>query len=120
MLIALLLAFVVCIGVFLYQYNNDVATFIIVNETQVVENGSFSGMLMDSYGQGVANKTVTCHKPDGTVIEVMTDENGEFTISNAEYLPDAGEGNCYSGFAFEGDGKYLGCTYEGNVTVTAK
>lgn len=123
MLIALLVAFVICIGVFLYQYNNDVATFIIVNETEVAENGSFSGMLVDSYGQGVANKTITYHKPGndfGTLVDVITDENGEFTIENAEYVPDAGSENYYGGFTFAGDGKYLGCTYEGNVTVIAK
>ena len=46
-----------------------------------------------------------------------TDENGEFTIENAEYLPDAGKDNYYGDFTFAGQGKYQGCTYEANVTV---
>ena len=121
-LIALLIAFVVCIGVFLYQFNNDVPTFIIINETEVAENGSFSGMLMDAYGYGVANQTIVFHKPGyemGTIVDVVTDENGEFTIENAQYLPDVGKDNYYGDFTFAGHGKYQGCTYEGNVTVIA-
>ena len=119
-LIALLIAFVICIGVFLYQFNNDVPTFIIINETEVAENGSFSGMLMDAYSYGVANQTITFHKPGhdmGTLVDVVTDENGEFRIENAQYLPDAGKDNYYGDFTFAGHGKYQGCTYEGNVTV---
>lgn len=119
-LIVLLVAFCICIGVFLFQYNNDVATFIIINETQVKENGSFSGMLMDAYSQGVPNKTVTCHKPGNGVETFMTNENGEFTIKNAQYSSGAGKDNYYGDFAFAGDGKYQGCKYEGNVTVVAK
>lgn len=38
----------------------------IVNETHVTENSSFSGMLVDSYGNGVANQTITYHE-----LEVM-------------------------------------------------
>lgn len=121
-LIILLGALVICIGVFLYQFNNDVPTFIIVNATEVSENGSFSGILMDAYSYGVANKTITYHKPGhqmGTLVDVTTDENGEFTIENAEYLPEAGNDNYYGEFTFAGDGKYQGCTYEGNVTVVS-
>ena len=119
-LIILLVAFVICMAVFWFQFNNDVSTFIIINETEVDENGSFSGMLMDAYSYGVANKTITYHKPGykmGTIVQTTTDENGEFTIENVEYLPDAGDENYYGDFTFAGDGKYLGCTYEGNVTV---
>ena len=119
-LIIILVAFVICIGVFLYQFNNEVPTFIIINETEVHENGSFSGMLMDAYSYGVANQTITFHKPGykmGTLVDVVTDENGEFTIENAEYLPDAGKDNYYGDFAFAGNGKYQACKYEGNVTV---
>ena len=122
-LILLLIAFTICIAVFLYQYNNDVATFIIVNETQVAENGSFSGMLMDAYGQGVANKTITYHKPGdkmGTLVDVTTDSNGEFSIKNAVYLLNASDENYYGNFTFAGDGKYDACVYEGNVTVVVK
>ena len=119
-LIVLLLALAICFGVFWFQFNNDVATFMIINETEVHENASFSGLLLDSYSYGVANQTITFHKPGyemGTLVDVVTDENGEFTIENAEYLPDAGEDNYYGDFTFAGNGKYQGCTYEGNVTV---
>ncbi|MBQ6350351.1 MAG: hypothetical protein IJI42_05420 [Methanobrevibacter sp.] len=119
-LIIILVAFVICIGVFLYQFNNEVPTFIIINETEVHENGSFSGMLMDAYSYGVANQTITFHKPGykmGAIVDVVTDENGEFTVENAEYLPDAGKDNYYGDFTFAGNGKYQGCKYEGNVTV---
>ena len=117
-LIVLLVAFVICIAVFWFQFNNDVATFMIVNETEVAENGSFSGQLLDSYGNGVANKTITYHKPGSSaVVDVKTDENGQFTIENAEYSDDWGDGNYYGNFTYRGDGKYVGCTYEGNVSV---
>jgi len=119
-LIILLVAFVICMGVFWFQFNNDVSTFIILNETEVQENGSFSGMLMDAYSNGVANQTITFHKPSyqmGTIVDAQTDEKGEFTITNVEYLPDAGDENYYGDFTFAGNGKYKGCSYEGNVTV---
>ena len=119
-LIVLLVAFVICIGVFWFQFNNDVATYILINETEVAENGSFSGVLMDAYGYGVANQTITFHKPGyemGTLVDVVTDEDGKFTIENAQYLSDAGRDNYYGDFSFVGSGKYQGCTYEGNVTV---
>ncbi len=122
-LIILLVAFLISMGVFWFQFNNDVSTFIIVNETEVHENGSFSGMLMDAYSNGVANQTITFHKPGyqmGTIVDVQTDEKGEFTITNAEYLPDAGDENYYGDFTFAGNGKYKGCSYEGNVTVVSK
>lgn len=119
-LILLLVAFVICIGIFWFQFNNNVSTFIIVNETQVTEGDSFSGMLVDSYGNGVANQTITFHKPGyqmGTIVDVVTDENGEFVIENEEYLPDVGGDNYYGNFTFAGHDKYQGCIYEGNVTV---
>ena len=78
---------------------------------------------MDSYGQGVPNKTITYHKPGyqmGTLVDTQTDENGEFFIENAQYLPDAENDNYYGDFTYAGDGKYKGCTYERNVTVVAK
>lgn len=122
-LLILLIALVICIGVFLYQFNNDVPTFIMINQTEVSENSSFSGMLVDAYGYGVPNQTVTFHKPGhemGTIVDAVTDDKGEFTIENAEYLPDAGDDNYYGDFTFAGNGKYKGCTYEGNVTVISK
>lgn len=94
-----------------------------INETEVGEGESFSGMLLDAYSYGVANQTISFHKPGyemGTIVVAQTDENGEFTIENAEYLPDAGDDNYYGDFTFAGSGKYQGCTYEGNVTVVPK
>ena len=39
----------------------------IVNATEVSEGESFKGSLMDSYGQGVPNKTITYHKGQGKI-----------------------------------------------------
>ena len=80
----LLIALVICIGVFWFQFNNDVATFMIVNATEIEEGGSFKGALIDSYGQAVKNKTITYHKPGyqmGTLVTTQTDENGEFLLN---------------------------------------
>ncbi len=93
-----------------------------INETEVAQNGSFSGMLVDAYGQGVANKTITYHKPGnqmGTLVDVKTNDGGSFTIEKAQYLANASGENYYGNFTFAGDGKYAGCSYEGNVTVVA-
>ena len=76
-------------------------------------------MLIDSFGQGVANKTITYHKPgqdNGDVVDVTTDDKGEFKVENAEYLPNNSD-NYYSKFTFAGDEKYKGFTYEGKVIV---
>lgn len=118
-LILLLVALTICIGVFLYQYNNDVGTIIMINQTEVSQNSSFSGMLIDSFGQGVANKTITYQKPghDGDVVEVTTDDKGEFKVENAEYQLNNSDDNYYSKFTFAGDGKYKSFTYEGKVMV---
>ena len=119
-LILLLVALAICIGVFLYQYNNDVGTIIMLNQTEVSQNSSFSGMLIDSFGQGVANKTIMYHKPgqdNGDVVDVTTDDKGEFKVENAEYLSNNSDDNYYSKFTFVGDEKYKGFTYEGKVIV---
>lgn len=119
-LIILLIAFVICIGVFWFQFNNDVPTFMMINATEVNEGESFSGVLSDAYGYPVANQTITFHKPGyelGTIVDVVTDSEGKFTIENAEYLEDAGDDNFYGDFTFAGHDKYQGCTFEGNVTV---
>jgi hypothetical protein len=55
----------------------------------------------------------------GTLVDVTTDESGQFTIENAQYLPDAGKDNYYGDFTFAGHDKYQGSTFEGNVTVVA-
>lgn len=119
-LIILLVVFVICIGVFWFQFNNDVPTFIMLDATEVNEGDSFSGILSDAYGYGVANQTITYHQPGyelGTLVDTTTDENGEFTIENAQFLSDAGDDNYYGDFSFAGNGKYQSCSYEGNVTV---
>lgn len=119
-LILLLVALTICIGVFLYQYNNDVGTIIMINQTEVSQNSSFSGMLIDSFGQGVANQTITYQKPgqdNGDVVDVTTDDKGEFKVENAEYLSNNSDDNYYSKFTFVGDEKYKGFTYEGKVIV---
>ena len=116
----LLIAFAICIGVFWFQFNNDVATFMIINNTDVQEGDTFKGALIDAYGMSVPNKTITYHKPGyqmGTLVDTQTDENGEFFIEIAQYLEDAGKDNYYGNFTFAGDDKYQGCTYIGNVTV---
>ncbi|MCQ2971176.1 hypothetical protein SAMN05216439_1033 [Methanobrevibacter gottschalkii] len=116
-LIVLLIVFLICVGVFWFQFNNNVSTFMIVNETHVTENSSFSGMLVDSYGNGVANQTIAYHEPGGNVGTLTTDENGEFTVELAKYLSNSTSDNYYGDFKFSGNGKYQGCAYEGNVTV---
>jgi hypothetical protein len=116
----LLIAFAICIGVFWFQFNNDVATFMIINNTEVQEGDTFKGALIDAYGMSVPNKTITYHNPGyqmGTLVDTQTDENGEFFIENAQYLEDAGKDNYYGNFTFAGDDKYQVCTYIGNVTV---
>lgn len=116
----LLIAFAICIGVFWFQFNNDVATFMIINNTEVQKGDTFKGALIDAYGMSVPNKTITYHKPGyqmGTLVDTQTDENGEFFIENAQYLEDAGKDNYYGNFTFAGDDKYQGCTYIGNVSV---
>lgn len=115
-LILLLVVLVICLGVFLYQFNNNVSTFMIINESEVAQNGSFAGVLMDSYSYGVANQTVTYQTPNHETVNVTTDENGQFKVFNAE--TGSGDVSCYSNFTFAGNGKYNGCSYEGNVSVT--
>lgn len=118
-----IIVFIICIGVFWMQYTHDTPTYMIVNGSEVAEGGSFSGMLMDAYGQGVPNRTIVYHKPGyqmGTIVDTQTDETGEFTITNAEYLSDNSDENYYGNFTFAGDERYHGCVYEGNVTVIPK
>ena len=77
-LIIMLVAFVICVGVFLYQHNNNVDTVIILNESKLIEGKSFSGMLLDSYGFGVANKTISYHQPgdqNGSLVNVTTNSD---------------------------------------------
>ena len=114
-LIIILIAFVICIGVFLYQFNNNVPTFMVINETEVHENSSFAGVLMDAYSYGVANQTVTYQTPNHEIKNVTTNENGEFKVDNVQ--SGSGDANYYSSFTFASNGKYQACSYEGNVSV---
>lgn len=119
----LLIGLVICAGVFYFQFNYVTPTYLIFNATEVNEGGSFTGVLNDAYGFPVVNKTITYHKPGyemGTLVDVQTDDTGEFVIENAQYLPDAGEDNYYGAFTFAGDGKYQGCSFDGNITVIPK
>ena len=118
-LIIMLVAFVICVGVFLYQHNNNVDTVIILNESKVTEGKSFAGMLLDSYGFGLPNKTITYHQPGdqmGNFVKITTNDKGGFVIDNARY---SDGDNAYTNFTFAGDGKYKSCVYHGNVTVNA-
>lgn len=103
----LLVIFVICVGVVLYQYNNDVSTFIIVNASEVSKDSTVSGQLLDSYGIGVSNKTVAYD--DLGKKTTKTNENGEFTIKVSK--------NNITNITFEGDGKYLPTSYENKITV---
>lgn len=116
-LIIALVILVICVGIFLYQYNNDVPTVMIINQTEVPENGSVSGQLLDAYGQGVANQTITYHQPGKDSANTTTDDDGIFIIKNIKNFPEKGEDNYYGDFTFEGEDKYLGCTYGSNLTL---
>ncbi|RAP50326.1 MAG: hypothetical protein BZ136_01520 [Methanosphaera sp. rholeuAM74] len=119
-LVILLTVFIVCVCVFVYQYNNDVTTTLLVNESEVHENATFKGLLMDSYGSGVANVTITYNKPSNntndSLVELKTDDTGSFTIK-AEYVHDKSADNSYSNFSFNGSGKYKPSKWDGRVTV---
>ncbi|MBR5502871.1 MAG: hypothetical protein IKV87_00240 [Methanobrevibacter sp.] len=119
----LLIGLAICAAVFWFQFTSDTPTYLIFNTTEVEEGGSFSGVLNDAYGFPVANKTITYHKPGyqmGTLVDVQTDNEGEFVIDNVEYLEDAGDDNYYGDFTFAGDGKYQGCSFDGKIPVIPK
>ena len=119
----LLVGLTICAGVFYSQFTQDTPTYLIFNATEVPEGGSFSGVLNDAYGFPVANKTITYHKPGyqmGTLVDVQTDDTGEFVIEDVQYLEDAGKDNYYGQFTFAGDDRYQGCSFDGNITVIPK
>lgn len=122
-LLILVVAMIICFGVFFYQMDHNLETVIVFNSTEIPENGTAVGFLMDSFGRGIPNKTITFHKPGnemGTLVTVVTDENGTFLIKNVQYLPDAGKENYYGKFSFAGDSKYKGSTFAHNLTVIPK
>lgn len=113
----LFVVMLICFGVFFYQMNNNLETMIVFNETEIAENGTAIGFLMDSFGRGIANKTITFHQPGNGTVSVVTDENGTFYIENLQNLPELGGDNYYGEFTFKGDSKYKGTTYGYNLTV---
>lgn len=113
----LFVAMLICFGVFAFQLNNNLETIIVFNKTEISENGTAVGVLMDSFGRGVPNKTITFHQPGNGTVSVVTDENGTFYINNLQYRPELGKDNYYGNFVFNGDNKYKATTYEYNLTV---
>jgi hypothetical protein len=121
-LIILIIAAIACFSVFFYQFTGNVETFIIFNETEVAENGTFSGSLMDAYARGVANKTITYHQAGddkSKFVNVTTDANGIFHIENVKNRPESGANNYYGDVSFKGDGQFKPCVFEYNLTVKA-
>ncbi len=119
-LIILAIIAVICFGIFFFQLNNDLTTVMVFNETEIQENGTAVGFLMDSYGRGVANQTVFYHQAGDekdVAVNVTTDNEGIFEIKNMKYLPESGSNNYYGDIRFDGNGEYKGCVYEYNLTV---
>ncbi|WP_296798376.1 hypothetical protein [uncultured Methanobrevibacter sp.] len=119
-LIILIVLCIICFGVFFYQLSHDVDTFIVVNETQVSENGTVTGYLMDAYSRGVSNKTIFYHQAGddkSVLVNVTTDSNGMFKIENVKNIPESGSNNYYGDISFKGEGEFHPCTYERNITV---
>ncbi|MBR0271160.1 MAG: hypothetical protein IJQ68_04105 [Methanobrevibacter sp.] len=119
-LIILAVLAVICFGIFFFQMGHDITTTIVFNETEIPENGTAVGFLMDSYGRGVANQTVFYHQAgddEGVMVNVTTDSEGIFKITDMKYLPESGSKNYYGDIMFEGYGEYRGCIYEYNLTV---
>ena len=86
-LIILGVAMIICFAIFAYQFTSSVDTFIVINETQVSENGTITGYLMDAYARGVENKTITYHQAGDNQsqrVSVMTGPNGIFKIENVK------------------------------------
>ena len=119
-LIVLIILAIVCFSIFFYQFTNNVDTFIVINETQVSENGTINGFLMDAYSRGVPNKTIFYHQAGDnstTLVNVTTDENGMFRIENVRNLPQSGANNYYGNISFRGEREFKPCTYEHDITV---
>ena len=107
---------IICFGIFFFQLGHNVETFIVFNSTEIQENTTVSGCLVDSFGRGVANKTVTYHEPGKGLVNATTDENGIFTISDIRNMPELGKENYYGDFSFAGDDVYNPSVYEYNLT----
>ena len=121
-LIILGVAMIICFAIFAYQFTSSVDTFIVINETQVSENGTITGYLMDAYARGVENKTITYHQAGDNQsqrVSVMTCPNGIFKIENVKNVPESGSNNYYGDFSFGGEGAFHACTFERNITLKA-
>ena len=111
---------IICFSIFAYQFTNDISTIIVINETEVKENGTFTGFLMDSYSRGVENQTIYYHQAGddkNTFVNVTTGPEGIFKIKNVKNVPESGSNNYYGDITFKGDEKYQPCVYEYNLTV---
>lgn len=119
-LIILIIIGIACFLVFYYQYTTSVDTFILINNTEVSQNGTITGYLMDAYGRGVENKTIYYHQPGdnkSVLVSVTTDKDGMFKIQNTKNVPESGSNNYYGDFSFKGEGQYKPCTYDRNISV---
>lgn len=119
-LIVLIILAIICFGIFFFQFNNNVTTVILMNETKIPENGTAVGFLMDSYGRGVQNQTITYHQAGDAkdvFVNVTTDVNGRFEIKNLKKHPESGADDYYGDISFYGFKQYKGCEFEYNLTV---
>lgn len=121
-LILLIVAAAICFAIFAYQFTSSVDTFIVINETDIPENGTITGYLMDAYARGVENKTITYHQAGdnkSVIVNVTTGPNGIFKIENVKNVPESGSNNYYGNFSFKGEGEFHGCVFERSITVKA-
>lgn len=119
-LIVLVILAIICFGIFFFQYTNNVTTVILMNETKIPENGTAVGFLMDSYGRGVENQTITYHQAgdaQDVFVNVTTGADGRFEIKNLKKHPESGANDYYGDISFDGYRQYKGCIYEYNLTV---
>ena len=119
-LIILIIICIACFSIFFYQFTNSVDTFIVINKTEVQENGTITGFLMDSYARGIENKTIYYHKAGDnrqTFANVTTSKDGFFKIENVKSVPESGANNYYGDISFKGEGEFNPCLFEHNITV---
>ena len=89
---------IACFSIFFYQFTNSVDTFIVINKTEVSENGTVTGFLMDAYARGIENKSI-------------------FKIENVKNMPESGSNNYYGDISFKGEGEFNPCVFEHNITI---
>lgn len=122
-LIILAIICIACFSIFFYQFTNSVDTFIVINETEVQENGTVTGFLMDAYARGIENKTISYHQAGddkAKIVNVTTGKDGFFKIENVKNVPESGSNNYYGDISFKGEGEFNPCVFEHNITVKAK